>query len=173
LSPRLEIPTLRTERLVLRAMRLADLDAVAAMSADAEVMRYIGPGDTLDRNGAWRSMAGLNGHWSLHGVGMWGIERASDGAFIGRAGLIDPPFWPDLELGWLLARDAWGHGYAREAAGAALAWTRRELAPQRLVSYIRPGNERSVKVALALGATLEGDGDLLGLPVQVYVHAQA
>jgi RimJ/RimL family protein N-acetyltransferase len=64
-------------------------------------------------------------------------------------------------------------GFAREAATAALAWARRERRPERLVSYIRPGNERSVKVALALGATLEGHGDLLGLPVQVYVHAQA
>lgn len=167
------IPTLATERLALRAFRSDDLDAFAAMSADEEVMRYIGAGDTVDRNACWRTMAGFNGAWSLCGVGMWAIERRSDGALIGRAGLHHPPYWPDLELGWLLARNAWGQGFAREAAAAALAWVRRERAPQRLVSYIRPGNDRSVKVAHALGATLEADGELLGLPVQVYVHAQA
>jgi RimJ/RimL family protein N-acetyltransferase len=165
------IPTLRTGRLVLRAFRSEDLDAFAAMSADAEVMRFIGGGDTVDRNASWRTMAGFNGHWSLLGCGMWAIERASDGAFIGRAGLHHPPYWPALEAGWVLARAAWGQGYAREAAAAALQWARRELPPQRLVSFIRPGNERSVKVALALGARLEGEADLLGLPVQVYLHA--
>lgn len=170
MTTRTEIATLHTERLLLRAFRSEDLDAFAAMSADPEVMRFIGPGDTIDRNATWRAMAGFNGHWSLRGFGMWAIERAGDGAFIGRAGLHHPPYWPDLEAGWVLARAAWGQGYAREAAAAALAWARRELPAQRLVSYIRPGNDRSVALALALGATREGDADLLGTPVQVYVH---
>jgi RimJ/RimL family protein N-acetyltransferase len=167
---RFEIPTLRTERLALRAFRADDLDAFAAMSADPDVMRFIGSGETVDRNGSWRTMAGFNGHWSLRGFGMWALERIDDGAFIGRVGLHHPPDWPSLEAGWVLARDAWGHGFAREAATAVLAYARRELPPQRLVSFIRPGNERSVKVALALGATFDGQADLLGTPVQVYVH---
>jgi [ribosomal protein S5]-alanine N-acetyltransferase len=166
------IPVLDTERLRLRAFREADLDAFAAMNADVEVMRFIGSGETLDRNASWRSMAGFNGHWSLRGFGMWAIERKADGAFIGRAGLHHPPYWPELEVGWSLARAAWGFGFAQEAARAALAFAReRQLAAPRLVSYIRPGNERSVKVALALGAQREGEADLLGTPVEVYVHA--
>lgn len=167
---RFRIPTVETERLVLRAFRTDDLDAFAAMSADAEVMRYIGSGDTVDCNGSWRTMAGFNGHWSMRGFGMWAIERQSDGAFLGRAGLYHPPYWPALEAGWVLARAAWGQGYAQESARAALAFARRELPPQRLVSFIQPGNQRSVRVALALGATLEGEGDLLGAPVMVYRH---
>jgi RimJ/RimL family protein N-acetyltransferase len=165
-----EIPTVETERLVLRAFRDADLDAFAAMSADAEVMRYIGDGSTVDRNGTWRTLAGFNGHWSLRGFGMWAVERKADGTFLGRVGLHHPPYWPALEAGWVLARAAWGQGFAREGAAAALAFARRELPPQRLVSFIRPGNERSVKVALALGATFDGVSDLLGSPVEVYVH---
>jgi hypothetical protein len=97
-----DIPTLETARLILRAFRNDDLDAFAAMSADAEVMRYIGRGDTLDRNAAWRNMAGFNGHWTLKGCGMWAIERKSDGAFLGRVGLHHPPYWPALEAGWTL-----------------------------------------------------------------------
>jgi [ribosomal protein S5]-alanine N-acetyltransferase len=165
-----DIPVVETERLVLRGFSECDLDAFAAMSADAEVMRFIGSGETVDRNGSWRTLAGFLGHWSLRGCGMWAIERKSDRAFLGRVGLHHPPYWPALEAGWVLARDAWGQGYAREGAAAALAFARRALPPQRLVSFIRPGNERSVKVALALGARREADGELLGMPVQVYVH---
>jgi RimJ/RimL family protein N-acetyltransferase len=168
-----EIPVVETERLVLRAFRNDDLDAFAAMSADAEVMRYIGPGETVDRNGTWRSMAVFNGHWSLRGFGMWAIERKGDGTFIGRTGLHHPPYWPDLEAGWLLGRGAWGQGFAREAAAAVLAFARRRLPARRLVSYIRPGNQRSVRVALALGATHEGTAELLGTPVEVYVHGHS
>jgi len=167
---RFEIPTLRTDRLVLRAFRPDDLDAFAAMSADAEVMRHIGNGETVDRNGSWRTMAGFNGHWTLRGFGMWAVERTSDGTFIGRVGLHHPPYWPALEAGWVLARAAWGQGFAREGSAAVLAFARRMLPPQRLVSFIQPGNERSVKVALALGARYEGATDLLGAPVEVYVH---
>ncbi|HET9977896.1 MAG TPA: GNAT family N-acetyltransferase [Burkholderiaceae bacterium] len=165
-----EIPTVETERLVLRAFREADLDAFAAMSADPDVMRHIGDGRAVDRNATWRTLAGFNGHWSLRRFGMWAIERRSDGAFIGRVGLHHPPYWPALEAGWVLARAAWGQGFAREGAAAVLAFARRRLPPQRLVSFIRPGNERSVKVALALGAAFEGVSDLLGTPVEVYVH---
>ncbi len=165
------IPTLDTARLRLRAFREDDLDPFAAMSADPEVMRHIGAGETMDRNTSWRVMAGFNGHWSLRGVGMWAVERRSDGAFLGRVGLHHPPYWPALECGWVLARDAWGQGYARESADVALAFARGARPGERLVSYIRPGNQRSVNVALALGAALEGPSELLGLPVDVYAHA--
>ncbi len=166
-----EIPRLETERLVLREFRSEDLEAFAVMCADAEVMRYIGSGETVDRNAAWRTMASFNGHWSLRGFGMWAVERRSDGAFIGRVGLHHPPYWPALEAGWVLARAAWGSGCAREAATAVLAYARRELPPQRLVSFIQLGNQRSIKVALALGAVYDGMSDLMGSAVEVYVHA--
>ena len=165
-----EIPSVETERLVLRGFRGDDLDAFAAMSADPEVMRYVGTGATVDRNGSFRTMAGFNGQWSLRGVSMWAAERKADGAFIGRIGLYHPPYWPCLEIGWVLARAAWGQGYAREGARACRDYARRVLKPERLASFIAPGNQRSVRVAEALGARLEGQSDLLGSPVLVYVH---
>lgn len=167
---RFEIPELTTPRLRLRAFREDDLEAFAAMSADPEVMRYIGPGDTVDRNTAWRTMAGFNGHWALRGIGMWAVQRLEDGAFVGRVGLHHPPYWPALECGWVLARAAWGRGYAREAAAAALAHARRQRPGERLTSFIQHGNERSVRVALALGAVRAADAELLGTPVEVYEH---
>ena len=166
-----EIPRLETERLVLRAFRSEDLDAYAALCADAEVMRFIGDGQPVDRNGAWRQMAGFNGHWTLRGCGMWAVERRSDGMLLGRVGLHHPPYWPALEAGWVLARSAWGQGYAREGAQAAVAFAREVVRPKRLISLIQPGNARSVRVAEALGATCHGEQDLLGNPVLIYEHA--
>lgn len=158
------------ERLVLRAFRDDDLAAYAAMCADAEVMRYIGDGSTVGSAAAWRHMALFNGTWSLRGCGMWAIERRADGALIGRAGFLDPPDWPALELGWLLARDAWGAGCGREAAGAALDYARSVLRPPRLVSLIRPGNERSIRLAKALGARCTGEHSLFGSASLLYEH---
>jgi RimJ/RimL family protein N-acetyltransferase len=76
--------TLETPRLLLRAFRGGDLEAYAAMSADPEVMRYIGAGASLDRNESWRSISGMLGHWQLLGYGMWALEEKATGALVGR-----------------------------------------------------------------------------------------
>jgi len=132
------IPHVDTPRLRLRAFELRDLDAYAAMCADEEVMRHIGSGGAVGRDVAWRHLALFLGSWALVGHGMWAVERRSDGVLIGRAGFLDPEGWPGCELGWLLARDAWGHGYAFEAAQAALVHGRRALGLRDLISLIRP-----------------------------------
>ena len=159
---------LATPRLRLRHFRESDLDAYAEMSADPEVMRYIGTGVTLSRPDAWRSMAGMLGHWKLRGYGMWALELKSNGQFLGRAGFLDPPGWPGFELGWLLGRPHWGNGYAVEAASAALRYALDELRRDRVISLIRHGNARSIRVAEALGERLAGETDLLGSKVLVY-----
>jgi RimJ/RimL family protein N-acetyltransferase len=160
--------TLDTPRLRLRKFRASDLDAYTEMSADPEVMRYIGTGVTLDRREAWRSIAGMLGHWQLLGYGMWAIERRDTGELVGRAGFLDPPGWPGFELGWLLGRAHWGHGYASEAARVALDYAFGTLGRDRVISLIRPGNERSVRVAEKLGERLVGETELLGWKALVY-----
>lgn len=165
------IAQLETPRLRLRAFRGDDLDAYAAMCADAEVMRHIGAGGPVDRANAWRQMAIFNGQWSLEDCGMWALERKADGVLIGRVGLLHPPDWPALELGWLLGREFWGQGLAREGAAAALRWTLDTLHPPRLISLIRPGNDRSVRLAETLGAQRDGEHMLAGTPAWVYAYA--
>lgn len=161
---------LDTPRLRLRPFVQGDLDAYAAICADAEVMRYIGTGETVSRADAWRQMAIFLGHWALLGYGMWALEEKETGAFVGRVGFLHPPDWPDFELGWTLARAAWGRGYATEAAARALDYAWRELRRARVVSLIRPANERSVRVALRLGAQRAGEVLLRGSPAELYEH---
>src|SRR5258706_14329840 len=111
---------LETERLHLRQLRESDLDAHTKMMADPEVVKFLGDGQPLDRTLSWRALAGILGHWQLRGFGFWAMEEKHTGTWVGRAGLWLPEGWPMLEVGWTLAREHWGKGYATEAGRAAL-----------------------------------------------------
>jgi RimJ/RimL family protein N-acetyltransferase len=165
------IPTLTTARLRLRAFRADDLDAYAAMVADAEVMRHIGAGGPVGRDVAWRQLALFIGEWTLRGRGQWAVTLRSDGRLIGRAGFLEPEGWPGVELAWLLAHDAWGQGYASEAARAALAWGRDATGLTACISLIRPDNGRSIAMAQRLGAHDDGEIHFLGGAARRFVHA--
>jgi len=144
------IPTLKTERLVMRAPCEDDLNAWAAIMADPDVTRYIAPAP-MTRDEAWRSMAASLGHWQLRGYGAWSVERKSDGAMIGRVGMINPEGWPGLEIGWTLGKAYWGKGYATEAAAAAMRYAFLTQPVERLISNIDPDNAPSQAVAVRLG----------------------
>ncbi len=153
----MEIPTLVTERLVLRPFRLEDLDAHAMMNADPRVMQHIGP--VLDRAASFRSLCSYPGHWILCGYGPWAVEERATGAFIGRAGLIRCHNSNEIELAYALAPPAWGKGYALEAAGRALRYALHELGARGVVSRIAAGNAASIRVAERLGARHARDSD--------------
>src|SRR5512142_903784 len=160
--------SLETERLLLRQFRDSDIDAYAAMCADAEVMRYIGEGKPLSRDDAWRNMAMVAGHWSLRGFGMWAVEERNTGAFVGRVGLYYPEGWPDREVGWALARPHWGKGYALEAALASLTHAFETLHWARAISLIDPENRRSIRLAERLGERLAGEAEVRGWRTLLY-----
>jgi RimJ/RimL family protein N-acetyltransferase len=125
-----------------------DVPAYASFCSDPEVMRFIGAGEVQPPEMTWRSVAGMLGQWQLRGYGMWALALRSTGELIGRVGFIDPPGWPGFELGWLLGRQYWGNGYAREGAAAALQQAHGTLGKQRVISLIRPGNTRSAALLL-------------------------
>lgn len=160
------IPQLETPRLVLRGWRASDIDPYAAMCADPEVMRYVGV--PIDRQQSWREMATHAGHWAFRGYGNWAVVRRDDGAVLGRAGLWNPEGWPGLEVGWQLARHAWGNGYATEAGRAAMDWAWEVLGATQLISLIHTENARSMRVAERLGMRPVRDGSMAGTAVVVY-----
>jgi RimJ/RimL family protein N-acetyltransferase len=164
------IPTLATERLVMRGFTQADFPAYAAMMADPETTRHLGDGRALSAADAWRQMAMFAGHWVLRGFGVWAVEERATGAFVGRVGCMEPHGYPDFELAYTIARPFWGRGYASEAARAALAYARGELRRDRVISIIRPANARSIRVAEGLGAVREGAVEFFGAPADVYAY---
>lgn len=161
---------LRTERLLLREFRESDFDAYARICADPEVMRYLGNGEPLTRSQAWRSMAMVLGHWTLRGYGLWAVEELASGRCIGRIGLFNPEGWPGLEVGWLVAREHQGRGFATEGGRAALMHARDALGAPRVISLIRPANAASIRVAEKLGACLDGPVLLDGQESLVYAY---
>jgi RimJ/RimL family protein N-acetyltransferase len=160
--------TLETDRLKLRMLRDADLDAYAEMCADPEVMRYIGDGQPLPRHMAWRKMAMMVGHWSLRGYGLWGAEERSTGTLVGHIGFWHPEGWPGFELGWSLRRCFWGRGYATEGARTALRFAFTQLEQSEVISLIHPNNAASIRVAERLKERLLDSIELLGQPTLVY-----
>lgn len=159
--------TLETDRLLLRFLRESDYEQYKRICQDPEVMRFLG-GKTLTDLEAWRHMASVLGHWQLRGYGIWAVEEKSTGRLVGRIGLIYPTGWPGFELGWTLARDSWGKGYATEGARRALEYAFTELNRNHVISLIDPENVNSIKVAERLGEKIEGETELMGKQVMIY-----
>jgi RimJ/RimL family protein N-acetyltransferase len=159
--------TLETERLTLRMWREDDFEGYARICADEEVMRYIG-GKAYSRLEAWRSMAYMIGHWHLRGYGHWAVEEKASGHFIGRMGFFNPEGWPGFEVGWTLARESWGRGYASEGARRMLDYAFTEMDRDHVISLIHPENRASIKVAEKMGEKVEGQTEVLGVPVLIY-----
>lgn len=164
----LAAPRLETERLILRMFREEDFEAFARITTDPEVQRHLGNGKPLDRNDAWRNFAAQIGHWALRGYGLFAVEEKATGAFVGRIGFFNPEDWPGFELGWLLARETWGKGFATEAATRCLDFAFTELGQEHVISVIRPENQASIRVAERIGERFERDADVFGTRVHIY-----
>lgn len=142
-----------TDRLVLRRWHDGDRAPFAAMGQDAEVMRYFPSLLTAAQSDALVDR--IEASIDAKGYGLWALERRSDHVFIGFTGLADigfaSPIEGDVEIGWRLRRDAWGHGYATEAAHAALAWGLANLGCARIVSMTATTNHPSQAVMARIG----------------------
>ncbi|RLU09006.1 GNAT family N-acetyltransferase [Pseudomonas prosekii] len=144
---------LESARLLLRQWRDEDLPEFAAMCADPQVMRYFPA--PLSRLECASLIGRIRGHFAEHGFGFWALERKDTGQFIGLTGLalvnFDAPFTPATEIGWRLAREHWGLGYASEAAWTALRCGFDRLALKEIVSFTTHTNLPSQKVMQAIG----------------------
>jgi RimJ/RimL family protein N-acetyltransferase len=169
--PRLDSPTLETERLRLRPWREADIAPNTAMLGDPASGRFITADGkpVTDAWAGWRNAAIITGHWMLHGVGMFVVEEKSTGEFAGRVGPWFPPGWPGFEVGWGIARAFRGKGYAVEAARGAIDWSFATFELDRILHVIDCENAASQAVARRLGAEKEREMDLFGKPADIWV----
>ena len=174
---------IETERLVLRLPWLEDAAGAAELLGDLEVMRYLG-GEAVPREDVPAVIQKWIDRWDANGVGPFVLERRGDERLVGRAGILiwdtrdwrhstlaDAGEFAQPELGWALAREYWGQGYATEAARAVRDWVWRERGVERLVSLIQEENVRSQAVAWRLGATPAETVTLFESgPAVVWVH---
>lgn len=150
---------IRTERLVLRQWRDEDREPFALLNADPAVMEFFP--STLDRVQCDAFADRASAHLGAHGWGLWAVEGPE--GFIGFTGLAVPrfeaAFTPCVEIGWRLARSAWGRGYATEAATAVIRQAFDELGLDEVVSFTTVGNVRSRAVMERLGMTRDARDD--------------
>jgi RimJ/RimL family protein N-acetyltransferase len=149
-------PVLQTARLTLRPPVQEDFPFWSALMADPVASRFIG-GPQLPAV-AWRGMATMTGSWVLEGFGMFSIIERTTGKWLGRAGPWQPMDWPGPEIGYALARDAWGNGYALEAATTAIGWALEQLGWTEFIHIIDPENTASIRLATRLGSVRRGPG---------------
>ncbi len=146
---------LETARLILRPPRLNDFDdGWAAFMADEVATRFLG-GPQL-RPVAWRNFMCMCGAWHMTGIGMFSVIERATGQWVGRLGPWYPEGWPEREVGWGIAREHWGKGYAVEGAAAAMDYAFNELGWERVIHCIDPANTASAAVARKLGSKLLG-----------------
>jgi RimJ/RimL family protein N-acetyltransferase len=154
-------PVIVTDRLLLREWRNTDVDPFAAMNSDPRVMQYFP--ETYSEERTRRFVARIEACWSERGYGLWAVERQDTGRFIGYVGLWPATFpahvTPAVEVGWRLAADQWGHGYATEAARASLGYGFDTVGLDEIVSFTSGLNVRSWRVMERLGMRRDASGD--------------
>lgn len=167
-----------TARLLLRIPQLADTQALMDVLWDPEVVErkqvtLTEPPGGLDL--ALKNTRDMLRQWELRGYGQWCVVEKATGQVIGCVGVYHPQKpWPGVDLGWAIHRSRWGHGFATEAARAALEWLWRNTDVNRVISLIAPGDHRSIRIATKIGERFErADADPVhGEPCHVYVVAR-
>jgi RimJ/RimL family protein N-acetyltransferase len=147
------IPTLETERLILRAPSLSDFEPLCAFYDSARA-KYVG--GQMDAEKVWRHLALEAGHWTLMGYGRWTLVEKASELPCGMVGLWNPEGWPEPEIGWDLFDGFGGKGYATEAALAARSFAYDVLGWNTVISLIASENHASRSVAQRMGATQDG-----------------
>jgi RimJ/RimL family protein N-acetyltransferase len=141
---------IETGRLLLRPTLIEDFDGWARFAADPEGMKFLG--GALPRASAWRGFIGMAGAWQLQGFAMFSVIEKASGQWIGRLGPWMPEGWPGTEVGWGIARQYWGRGFAREGSVAAIDWAFDHLGWDEVIHTISADNLASKALAASLGS---------------------
>ncbi|MEM1074073.1 MAG: GNAT family N-acetyltransferase [Pseudomonadota bacterium] len=149
----IHIPTLRTERLVMRAPRMSDLETYAAFRGSE---RAKGVGGPYGFEASYDNLCAIVGHWHLEGYGRWMVTDLDDTP-LGVVGLMNTPEWPEPEIAWSVFANAEGKGVAYEAALVSRDYAYNTLGWTTAISCVIPGNDRSAALARRMGATQDGE----------------
>ena len=163
-------PVIETERLVLRRLTDADHEGLYEIYQNPRVHRFIGgPPPPFDEFMA-RSRERWPQYYRENGFGLWATIRKEDGRLLGRIGLLAQEIDSarEVEVGYALAEEAWGQGYATEAARACRDWAFRNLPVPHVISLIDPANAASIAVAERNGMTFWKMAEFKGMTVRVY-----
>lgn len=152
-----QIPTLETERMILRPPKAEDFDTYSK-TLMSDRAQYIGGPYSL--SGAWRDFSCDVASWLLRGFGPWAMEESATGFFLGMVTLHKPASYPENEMGWVILEVAEGKGFAYEAAMKAREYAYEVLGWSTVVSYIDPKNSRSIALAERMGATRDDNAAL-------------
>jgi len=161
-------PMIETERLLLRPFQLEDLEALAAINGDPQVMRYIGNGLPATREQTAESLNFIIEHEKQYGFSMWAAWYKQTNSLIGLCGLIHLDGTAEVEVGYRLALDHWGKGLASEGARASLRYGFQELGLDRIVAVVQPGNVASRHVIEKIGLKYEKDASYYNADVRYY-----
>ena len=156
---------LETPRLRLRPLTVDDVDLWVALHADDRVNRFVG---AYTRQSALDRLAVVEKQWQTRGHNLFAIEDRESGEFLGRGGLHYWEQFDEVEAGWTLRSEAWGRGYANEAARAFLDWGFETLDVPYVTAMIHPGNTPSIQLAERLGFSVRRQDKLFDKPVTVY-----
>jgi ribosomal-protein-alanine N-acetyltransferase len=157
------IPSLETARLILRPFTAGDLDDLAEILADPEVVRYLPGGQPKTRQQAEATLAYIANHWETRGFGWWAAVLKADNKLAGWCGLKVFENTPEVELLYLLAKAYWNQGLASEAARASLRYGFEELKLERVVAFAVAGNRASTRVMEKVGMQFEQTGRFYNL----------
>lgn len=162
------MPEIETSRLRLRMFRPSDLDALAGITGDAEVMKYLGTSGARSREKTKNTIDAILRHWDEHGFGIWALDHKADRRLIGWCGLQMLEKTPEVEVAYLLAKAYWNQGLATEAARASIEYGLDELKLQRIVAIARPENVGSYRVMEKVGMKYERDAHFYNVDVVYY-----
>ncbi len=151
------VPTLETDRLILRGVKSSDFEPFADFFA-SKASRFIG--GPLDRVSVWRALSGYAGSWFMRGYGEFALEEKVSGKFAGLVGPWFPEGWPEPEIAWTIIPEFQGKGFAKEAALRSLRFAYQDLGWKTACSCIDADNTPSIKLAESLGAICEGETEI-------------
>jgi RimJ/RimL family protein N-acetyltransferase len=147
----MDMPVLETERLRLRGFSMADLDRIASLYGDPQVMQFLGDGIPLPREAAQERLTAMIYRWQSRRIPIWSVELKNGGEWIGRCGFSPYKDTDDIELAYTMLSPFWGNGYATEASRACLRHVRDHCDWPKIISRTRPDNVKSRRVMEKVG----------------------